>query len=296
MDQEILDKYIKAGKIGSQVKSEIFPKIKPGMKILDLAEMIEKRIIGLGGLPAFPVNIGINEITAHYTPQSSDAREIKEGDLVKIDTGIHIDGYVADMAYTYCSEKHDYIETVENALSNALSVIRPGVKVSEISDAIQDIVEKAGLGIIINLSGHGLQNYVLHGPPSIPNVRNDDDTQLQEGDVIAIEPFVTESNGMVKDSEPIEIFSFLQAKAARLPEARKILEIAANEYMGLPFAKRWIVKRGFSAFKAGYALRQLEGIDALKGYHVLKESRGKPVAQAEHTVIVSEKQIITTKP
>ena len=133
MEKEVFDKYVKAGGIGSRIKKEVLGSIRPGMKILDLAEMIEKRIVELGGLPAFPVNIGINEVTAHYTPQANDARVISEGDLVKIDQGIHVDGYVADMAYTYCSKRHDYIETVERALGAALSTIKAGVRISEIS-------------------------------------------------------------------------------------------------------------------------------------------------------------------
>jgi len=294
MDFKISEKYVKAGEISKQIKREVLERIKPGMKILELAEFIEKRILELGGKPAFPVNIGINDITAHYTPKSDDTTAIKPGDLVKIDQGIHVDGWVADMAYTYCSVKNELINAVEKALETGIKVIKPGVKISEISQAINESVGSAGFGVIVNLTGHGLDQYVIHGQPTIPNVKNDSQQELKEGDVIALEPFVCETNGYVKESEPVEIFSFLQPKPVRLPEARKILELGNSEYNGLPFCKRWLVKKGFSPFKVSFALKQLEVSNAIKGYPVLREREGKKVAQAEHTIIVMKKPIITT--
>ena len=294
MDSETLEKYKKAGEISKQVKKEVLEMIKPGMRILELAEFIEKRILELGGKPAFPVNIGINDITAHYTPKFDDVTIIKPGDFVKIDQGIHVDGWVADMAYTYCSEKSDLVETVEKALEAGIKVIKPGVKISEISQAISDAVEASGFGVIVNLTGHGLDQYVIHGPPTIPNVKNDSQQVLKESDVVALEPFVCETNGYVKESEPVEIFSFLQPRPVRLPEGRKILDLASNEYNGLPFCKRWLVKRGFSPFKVSFALKQLEVSNSVKSYPVLREREGKRVAQAEHTIIVKEKPLVTT--
>lgn len=294
MDSEILEKYKKAGEISRQIKAEVLEKIKPGMKILELAEFIEKRILELGGKPAFPVNIGINEITAHYTPKFDDVNVIKAGDLVKIDHGIHIDGWVADMAYTYCSEKSDLITVVEKALEAGIKVIKPGAMVSEISQAINEVVQASGYGVIVNLTGHGLDQYIIHGPPTIPNIKNDSKEELKEDDVIALEPFVCETNGYVKESEPVEIFSFMQPKPVRLPEARNILDLAGNEYMGLPFAKRWMIKMGFSPFKVSFALRQLEMAEAIRSYPVLKERSGMAVAQAEHTIIVKEKPLVIT--
>lgn len=295
MDPKVLEHYKKAGEINSKVREEVLKMVKPGMKILDLAEFIEKRIIELGAFPAFPVNIGINEITAHYTPTHNDNRVIEEGDLVKIDVGAHVEGYVSDHAYTYCSEKNDFIEVAKRALEAGIGAVKPGARVMEIGNAIQKVVSEAGLGVIINLTGHGLDQYVVHGEPKIPNVENDEAHELQEGEVIALEPFITEGNGVVKDSEPVEIFSFMQPKPARLHEARRIMEMAANEYKGLPFCKRWMIGKGISPFKTGFALKQLEAADAVKSYPVLKETRGRKVAQAEHTIIVGNPSVVTTR-
>jgi len=294
MDQETLKKYKKSGEISSQIRKEVLERVKPGMRILELAEFIEKRIIELGGRPAFPVNIGINDFTAHYTPAFNDGKVINQGDLVKIDHGVHVDGWVADTAYTYCSEKSELVKAVESALASGIKAVRPGVRISEVSQAINESVESSGFGVIVNLTGHGLDEYVIHGPPTIPNVRHDSSEILKEGQAVALEPFVCETNGYVKESEPVEIFSFLQPRPARLPEARKILELAGNEYSGLPFCKRWLVRKGFSPFKTSFALKQLEVADSVKSYPLLRERSGQKVAQAEHTVIVMDKPVVTT--
>jgi len=295
MEKEILDKYKKAGQICALARQGAEKAFKPGLKILELADMIEAKIRELGGEPAFPVNIGINEITAHYTPSAHDQRVIEAGDLVKIDVGAHVDGYIGDMAFTLCSEPgNPLVKASEEALEAGIKVIEPGVTVAEISHAIEQSAEKSGFGIIVNLTGHTLDKYVFHGNPSIPNIKNNSSHQFQDGDVIALEPFITSKNSVVRESGPTEIFRYLQDRPVRLAEAREILTIARDTYNKLPFAKRWLMKK-FSPIKVALALRQLEQAYALERYPVLREAEGKPVAQSEHTIIVAKKPIVTTR-
>ncbi|MBN2101770.1 MAG: type II methionyl aminopeptidase [Candidatus Aenigmarchaeota archaeon] len=293
MKDDILENYRKAGQTSAGIRKEILETVKPGMKILDLAEKIEKMTTERGCGIAFPVNIGINEITAHYTPTYNDETVIKKGDLVKIDQGLHVDGYVADMAYTFCTENHEYIKTAEEAVKAAIDMIKPGIQISEISKAIYEYVKSKDLGVITNLTGHGLEQYVIHGPPNIPNKLSESSLKLEEGQTIAIEPFVTDSDSTVKESQPVEIYSFLQPRPVRMQEAREILMVSANEFKGLPFAKRWF-SSVFPPVKTAMALKQLEQANAIHPYPVLKEVRNKPVAQAEHTIIVLEEPVVTT--
>jgi methionyl aminopeptidase len=294
MEKQELEKYIKAGKIASEVCAGLKGMIKPGIKLVELAEFAEGQTIKLGGQPAFPLNISINEVAAHYTPQFNDERMIGEADLVKLDVGVHVGGYIGDTAFSWCSEKNELVEASRKVLEAGMAVVRPGVKVYEIGEAIQNMAGELGVGIIVNLTGHSLGKYVFHGAPSIPNTKNSISHEFKEGDAIAIEPFVLESNGTVKDSTPVEIYRHVVDKPIRLAEARKILETAKLKYHGLPFAKRWLC-REMSPIKVSLALNQLESVGAVESFPVLKESRGKPVAQAEHTIIVMEKPIITTK-
>ncbi len=294
MEKEILEKYKKAGKINAEIKQEISHMLKPGLKILDLANKIEGLVKKKGARPAFPVNISINEVAAHYTPSFADTREIQEGELVKIDIGVHIDGYIGDMAFTYCSQPNHLIKASEKVLKKAIKIIKPGVSLAEIGTMIEESAKAQGVGVIVNLTGHTLDKYVFHGPPSILNVKNDLNHKFKEWDVIALEPFITETNGHVKNSGTVEIYRYLMDRPVRLTEARKILAMARDEYHSLPFAKRWLYKK-FSPIKVSLALRQLGAVEALETYPVLKEVENKPIAQSEHTIIVRDKPIITTR-
>ncbi|MBU3958207.1 MAG: M24 family metallopeptidase, partial [Nanoarchaeota archaeon] len=145
-----------------------------------------------------------------------------------------------------------------------------------------------------NLTGHGLRQYDLHAGTNVFNVKNSSQKILEESEVYAVEPFCTAGAGLVKDSEPALIFMRLSDKPARSDEARKILELAKTRYAGLPFAKRWLEK-SFSPLKLNLALNELARTGALHAFPQLKEVSEKPVAQTEHTVIVAEKPIVTTR-
>jgi methionyl aminopeptidase len=294
MEKEIVEKYRKAGRINAEIRKEITKILKPGLKILDLAERVDELIDKKGAKPAFPVNISINEIAAHYTPSFNDTTEIGEGDLVKIDIGTHVDGYIGDMAFTYCSQPSHLIKASEKVLNEAIKIIKPGVSISEIGTTIENTAKAQDVGVIVNLTGHTLDKYMFHGPPSILNVKNDIQHKFKEGDVIAIEPFITETNGQIKNSGTVEIYRHVMDKPVRLTEARNILKLARDDYHSLPFAKRWLYKK-FPPIKVSLALRQLRMVEALEEYPVLKEVENKPIAQAEHTIIVQEKPIVTTK-
>lgn len=294
MEKSVLEKYEKAGRICAEIKSELSEMLKPGASLLEIAQTAEKKMREKGAKPAFPVNISVNEIVAHSTPSFNDEKKINPGDLVKIDIGVHVDGYIGDMAFTYCPEPNPLVKCSEECLEAAIKVIRPGVAISEISQAIEAAAKSRNLGLIVNLTGHTLDRFVFHGSPSIPNISNNSDYRFKEGDVLALEPFITASNGYVKDSGTAEIYRYMRDRPVRLMEARKILALAREEYHELPFAKRWLYKH-FSPVKVSLALRQLEMAGAIETYPVLKETEGRPVAQAEHTIIVMDRPIVTTR-
>ena len=260
--------------------------VKPGVKILDLAESIERKIKELGGGIAFPVNIGIGEITAHYTPDIDDPTTLKEGDLVKIDQGLHVDGYIADFAYSMRVGKPNdpMIEAAKRAVEVGLAEAKSGVKISELSAIIEDTITSAGFNVVRNLTGHGLGRFEVHTEPSIPNVRNNSTFKLEAGKAIAIEVFVTKGSGWVKDSEPKLIYQFDTDKAVRMPEAKQILKMAKEDFHGLPFAKRWL--KDISRLKLELALRELIETEALKVYPTLREISAAEVAQWERSKIV----------
>lgn len=292
MEEEILDKYKRAGKIAGAARKYGEGLIKEGASVLDVAEKIENKIFSLGGEPAFPVNISIDEVAAHYTPTVDDSLTIENENYVKIDIGVHVDGYIGDTAITVRpAGKDELIKCSERMLSNALRLFTPGRKVSEIGEEIESVAKEFGFNVVSNLTGHGLERWNVHSMPSIPNVSTSKNDVLKEGQVFACEPFCTTGRGFVKDSEPALIFKFIKDSPTRLPEGRKLLFLAKTKYHCLPFAKRW-VQRELGKLKTEIAIRDLVSKGSLHPYKILKDSR--PVAQTEHTIIVKEKPIVTT--
>ncbi len=287
-EADVLDKYREAGRILADVRNAAVKKVKVGGRLLDLAEEIERTIRQQGGEVAFPPNISRNEEAAHATPSKDDA-SVFGNDLIKLDIGVHIDGYIADTAVTVDLGKHETLVKASNdALDSALDVVKAGVDIGEISAVIEKAIEGYGVLPVVNLTGHGLERYTQHAPPSVPNRKIQSGVKLKERQVVAIEPFASDGNGRVHEAGKVEIFSFARAKPIRSPEARAILK-QIEQYKTLPFAKRWLEGR------VDLGLKQLELAGIIRGYPVLRD-RGF-VSQAEDTVIVTENgcEVITRR-
>lgn len=277
-EPEVLDKYREAGRILAEVRGEAIKKVKVGEKLLDVAESIERSIQQKGGEVAFPTNISLNDEAAHATPSKADA-SIFGRDLVKLDIGVHIDGYIADTAITIdLGSNKKLVEASNSALERAIDVVRADVDTAAISAVIEQTITDYGFHPVVNLTGHGLERYKQHAPPAIHNRRTQSGTKLKEGQVIAIEPFASNGNGRVYETGKAEIFSLVKAKPVRSSEARAILK-EIETYKSLPFARRWLKGR------VDLGLKQLETAGIIHAYPVLKD-RGL-VSQAEDTLIVT---------
>ncbi|MFA4647109.1 type II methionyl aminopeptidase [Pyrococcus kukulkanii] len=291
-----VEKLIEAGKIAKKVREEAIKMAKPGVPLLELAEKIEGMIVELGGKPAFPVNLSLNEVAAHYTPYKGDGTTLKEGDYLKIDIGVHIDGYIADTAVTVKvgGEFDELMEAAKEALESAISVARAGVEIKELGRAIENEIRKRGFNPIVNLTGHKIERYKLHAGISIPNIyRPHDNYVLKEGDVFAIEPFATTGAGQVIEVPPILIYMYVRDAPVRMAQARFLLAKIKREYKTLPFAYRWL-QGEMPEGQLKLALRSLEKAGALYGYPILKEIRNGMVTQFEHTIIVEKDSVVVT--
>ncbi|MHC1570730.1 MAG: type II methionyl aminopeptidase [Methermicoccaceae archaeon] len=272
--------YMKAGEIWQAVMKDAVPMIKKGAKLLDVAEFVERRTVELGGAPAFPCNISLNENAAHFTPPAND-ESVFGDDIVKLDVGVHVDGYIADAAVTVdLSGNPDLKRASEDALNAALEVVEAGVSTSDIGRVIESTILDAGFKPVQNLTGHGLDRYIGHAPPPIPNVDTGRGTILEAGMAIAIEPFATTGVGRVVDGSTTEIFQTISSRRVRHPAARK-LQKEVERYSTLPYAKRWLKSE-----KLEYALLTLKKEHVIDGFPVLKEVSGGLVSQKEHTLIV----------
>lgn len=298
------EKIIKAGKIASQVKSWIKPQVKRDMPLIEIAEKIEGKIVELGGKPAFPVSLSIDNIAAHYTP-SHDDKTLAHG-LLKIDFGVHIDGWTSDNAFSVdlenSEENKKLIKASEDALENAIKLIKiKGVKwelgLNEIGAKIQETIESYGFSPIINLSGHSMSEWELHSGITVPNIDDKKNINLKPG-LYAIEPFATTGSGKVHDGKPSGIYELRSEKNVRSPIAREILKFVIKKYNTLPFCSRWVVKK--FGTRALVGLRQLEENGNLHHFSQLAEKtsiKGIKISQTEETIFIDEKGnfIVTTR-
>lgn len=289
-----MDDQEKAGQIARECLEYGLKLIKQKVSPLEVLNKVEAKIEALGGKPAFPAQISTNNIAAHCVP----GKDIKfeEKDVVKLDVGVHVNGLISDNARTvvFNEENKKLVEASEKALEEALKIIKPGVKLYEIGEVIDNTIKSYGFKTIRNLSGHLIEEYEQHAGLTIPNYNNKDETELEKGMVVAIEPFATTGIGLVEDGKDSEIYNVMEIKNVRDRISRQVLQFILEEYKTLPFSKRWLLKK-FPEFKVNFALRLLKRDDIIHEYKQLVEKSKGLVSQAEHTVIVDDELKILTK-
>lgn len=287
-----IQNYKKAGEIAKKVKEYARAIIRKDEKLIDIAEKIESEILKLGGKVAFPVNLSIDDVAAHYTPTLHD--EKKADGLIKIDIGVHVNGCICDIAFSMdlTPEKkyQKLIEASEAALKSALEVIKQSkanTTLSQIGKAIQNSIESKNFSPIVNLSGHGLDEFDIHSGLTIPNYDTKSDKSLGDG-AFAVEPFATlkSGSGMIYESSGSNIYHILKLSQPREKSAREILEYIAENKKTLPFSQRELVKK-FGA-KALIAIAQLKQAGIINEFQQLVEKSHSPVSQAETSLIVHQ--------
>lgn len=283
------DCYQRAGKIASVVRERARKKYHVGSTVFRICESIEAEIQELGGAPAFPVNVSLNDIAAHYTAEPNDTLEVKDSDILKIDIGVQLDGYIADTAVTVCYDPKSeaLVKVAEMALNEAVKVAKVDTKANDIGAAVENTIVKQGFKPIQNLSGHSLERYTIHAGRSIPNIRTIGPSfRLSPNQAYAVEPFVTtkDGQGVVYEGRIRNIFSITSRKPSKNQDADIFLAQLWNKFRTLPFAIRWITDL-YEEQKARQLIELLVKKRNVHAYPILVEGNGKMVSQAEHTLI-----------
>jgi len=284
----------KAGTIAQEVKKFIKPKIKVGAKGLEIVEAAELKIEELGGGCAFPVNLCINNIAAHYTsPIKDDDLTINDGDIVKLDLGVHIEGWIVDTAFTvsFSDEKslENIIQATEVAVEAAKMMAKPNVNTKELGKKIESIVKGFKYNPIKELGGHQIERWTVHGKKALPELGNQGGDEMEEGDVFAVEIFASTGEGSIHNTKYSYIYE-LNPYTGRVPLRRKaskqILGFVNKNYKTLPFAERWLAKE----FRMGviFGLSELIQQGKLQTHYVLAEQKGEYIAQTEETILITE--------
>jgi len=293
LDDSNYKKLKRAGRIAGNARDFGVNLIKEGANILETANKVESKIINDGGGLAFPVNISINEVAAHFSPRHDDTKLVfKKGDVVKLDVGAHIDGYIADTAITVevgTNKYGDMIKASRDALHTAIDFIKADASLSNIGKTIEKTIKSYGYRSIDNLTGHSLARYTLHSGLSIPNVHERFNlVRLNQGEVLAIEPFATNGAGHVISGSSSNIYRYIKSVKSRIIRDSKTRSYSSKinkEFSTLPFAERWCT----NLFpNTDVTLKKLLFAGCIKQYPQLIDEKKGIVTQAEHTVIVRE--------
>jgi methionyl aminopeptidase len=285
-----LDRWRRAAHISAEAREIGAAAAVPGAKRRDVAEEVEAFIRSQGAEPAFPANLSRNDEAAHFTPPPDDEATLVAGDVLKVDVGAHLDGAIADTAVTVevggTSRHENLLRAAREAVEGAIAEVRAGVAVDALSRAIERAAHARGLKPIHNLSGHTIQRYLLHAGKSIPNVGGLTDDRLEEGEIVAIEPFVTNGEGAIENGPFGHIVRFRKDPGAADPALARLFE----RFRTLPFTARWV--------DADERTMLAKARKQLQTYPVFLEAGRGLVAQAEHTVLVTPDgaEVLTRRP
>lgn len=297
MNHKYKNNFIKAGAIAKQVRAFGKSLIKPGASYFDIYQKIQQKIIELGAQPAFPPQMALNHVAAHFLPFPNDDI-IFSDEIIKLDIGVSYQGAIGDCAVTVdLSGKHqDLINAAEEALLNAEKSLKIGQPVREIGKMIEETITSYGFKPVRNLSGHGLGEYKIHTSPHIPNCEDRSQAVLKPGMTFAIEPFATDGKGMIFESGFPTIFAFSSPRPLKSELARALL-VKIRTFQGLPFAMHDLISREFTVLQVQTALEEMIKLGVIAGYPPLVEEKNKFVAQAENSVLIDDQGniLVTTR-
>ena len=287
-----LDCLRRAGRIAAEARRAGEALVVAGARVRDVCEAVEEAILHRGGGLAFPVQSSRNAIAAHYCSSPDDETVYAEGDVAKLDVGVHVDGWVVDTAVTVNvgsrRENQPLIDAARAALDAAIAEAAPGRAVRDISAVIEATIRGRGFHSVRNLCGHGVGRWIVHCPPPVPNVADDSPDRLAAGMTIAIEPFTTEGAGRVVERGAAEVFRAHGLMTGVPGSDPGVLE-AISAFRGLPFARRQLAAHERGRVEA--TLRALSAARKLAAYPPLVDADGHRIAQAEHTIYVGSEGV-----
>lgn len=296
---EIDDRFMQAGKIAATVREHFKKKDLIGMTVNQICTEVEEMTRKLGAEPGFPCGVSVNSVTAHYSGELFNDQTIRDNDVIKLDLGAHVDGYVADTATTICYNP-DYQEltlATETALNNAIKTVKNKISSSNIGKIISETANRFGFKPISNLSGHSIERFKVHAGVSIPNVWTPLGVSLKTGNVYAIEPFLTvkDGSGYVVDGKTKTIYMLLRRKKTGEKRLDEFTEKIWESRNTLPFSPRWYTD-DYKKEELNMILNKLVAKKIMRVYPDLLEANNKVVAQFEHTITPTENgMIIITK-
>lgn len=277
LNSDFLTDYREAAEIHRQVRQYARKTIRPGQTLTEIAENIEDSVRALTGHQGvaegdallagmgFPCGLSLNHCAAHYTPNAGNKMVLQQGDVMKVDFGVHVRGRIVDSAFTVAFEnKYDnLLQAVKEATNAGVREAGIDARVGEIGGVIQETMESFEVEIdgttypiksIRNLTGHNILPYSIHGTKAVPIVKTEDQTKMEEGDVFAIETFGSTGNGYVRDDMEVSHYAKstdVQHVDLRLSSAKSLLSVINKNFGTLPFCRRYLDRLGQEKYLLG---------------------------------------------
>eukprot|EP01133_Synstelium_polycarpum_P005654 gene5654-6524_t len=304
MNAATLNDVRQAAEAHRQVRKYVHSIIKPGLPLLELVESLEnasKTLLKANGLKsgiAFPTGLSLNHIAAHWTPSTGDKTVLGYDDVMKVDFGTHVNGYIVDCAFTVnLNPKFDPLRlAVQDATNTGIREAGIDVRLCDIGAAIQEVMESKEIELngktypiksVRNLNGHSISQYVIHAGKTVPIVKGGEQVKMEEGEFYAIETFGSTGRGLV--IEDLETSHYMKVHDAphstiRLQKSKQLFQHITKNYGTLCFARRWLDQAGED--KHILSLRNLCDLGLVQAYPPLCDIRGSYVAQYEHTLVL----------
>ena len=296
MDKQYKKNFFHAGELAKEVRSFGKNLIIKGASYNHVIQKIKGKIVELGAIPAFPPQIALNDVAAHFLVEPLKDH-IFSDEVVKLDVGVCYEGAIGDCAVTIdLSGKYQLlVDAAEAALLAAEKIVQVGLPVGQIGKIIEETIQSFGFNPVRNLSGHGLGYYQIHTPPGIPNYFSQSKAVIKPGMTFAIEPFATNGKGLIYDAGNPTIYSLTSSPKGCSPLA-SVLVAKIKTFKGLPFAIHDLLGND-DLNDVKMALTELVNKKIVSGYAPLVEEAHGMVAQAENSVLVDEegKVFITTR-
>ncbi|KAK1980276.1 methionine aminopeptidase 2 [Colletotrichum cereale] len=309
LNNDFLTDYREAAEIHRQVRQWAQKNIKPGQTLTEIAEGIEDGVRALTGHPGieegdaykggmgFPCGLSLNHCAAHYTPNAGNKMVLSQEDVMKVDFGVHVNGRIVDSAFTMAFEPQydNLLAAVKDATNAGVKEAGIDVRVGDVGGVIQEVMESYEVEIdgttypvksIRNLNGHTIERWSIHGTKSVPIVKSNDTTKMEEGDVFAVETFGSTGNGFVR--EDMEVSHYARRgeghAALRLDSAKRLLNVINKNFGTLPFCRRYLDRLGQDKYLLG--LNNLVSSGIVEAYPPLCDKKGSYTAQFEHTILL----------
>ncbi|XP_010506330.1 PREDICTED: methionine aminopeptidase 2A-like [Camelina sativa] len=304
LQKPIYNSLRQAAEVHRQVRKYVRNILKPGMLMIDLCETLEdtvRKLISENGLQAgiaFPTGCSLNNVAAHWTPNSGDKTVLQYDDVMKLDFGTHIDGHIVDSAFTVAFNPmfDPLLAASREATYTGIKEAGVDVRLCDVGAAIQEVMESYEVEIngkvyqvksIRNLKGHSIGRYRIHAEKSVPNVRGGEQTKMEEGELYAIETFGSTGKGYVR--EDLECSHYMKNYDVghvplRLPRAKQLLATINKNFSTLAFCRRYLDRLGETKYLM--ALKNLCDSGIIEPCPPVCDVKGSYVSQFEHTILL----------